>query len=404
VKIWEQLQGTNFVLLRFSFHLFQCFFFFMTSSKFSVFYEFHYFFHQFSLSTSDFGIFAKNIKTLEKRITIEQFLADNDTEYIVLDARTPAEYAQGHIVGALNLPLFTDEERVVVGTAYKKQSPEKALLKGLDFVGKKMSVYIKRAQKMSRSKKVTLYCWRGGKRSGSLAWLLDLAGFEVQVIEGGYKKYRNAALSFFENQPMNFVVIGGKTGSGKTKILHQLQLQGAQILDLEGLANHKGSSFGALGELPQPSSEHYEACIFEALRHLDFTEPIYIENESRMVGTCAVPLAIWDKYRSSKLISVEIPHQDRLENLVVDYAQYDAESLVAAFQRIEKKLGGMNFQKAVKAIEDKKFDVAADFALGFYDKTYTFGLENNKFSSTTKMVFDHANFDKIATEILNFKD
>ena len=338
---------------------------------------------------------------MEKRITIEHFLATKDDETIVIDVRTPAEFAQGHIVGALNLPLFTDEERVIVGTAYKKQSPEKALLVGLDFVGKKMSMYIKRAKKMSPNKLVTLYCWRGGKRSGSLAWLLDLAGFEVQVIEGGYKKYRNAVLAFFENQPLDFVVIGGKTGSGKTKILHQLQHQGAQILDLEGLANHKGSSFGALGELPQPSSEYYEACIFEVLRYMNLSKFIFIENESRMVGTCAVPLGIWDKYRSAKLISIEIPHHDRLENLVVDYAQYAPETLVAAFRRIEKKLGGLNFQKAVKAIEKKQFDVAADVALGFYDKTYTFGLENNKFSQTTKLVFNHADFSRIAAEILN---
>ncbi len=337
------------------------------------------------------------------RITIETFLAQHEADRIVLDVRTPAEYEQGHIVGALNLPLFTNEERVVVGTIYKKQSPEKALLKGLDFVGKKMPMYIKKAQKMSPSKKILVYCWRGGKRSGSLAWLLDMAGFDVQVIEGGYKKYRNAVLSFFDEKQFEFIVIGGKTGTGKTKILHQLTVQHAQVLDLEGLANHKGSSFGALGELPQPSSEHYEALIFETLRKFDVTKPIFIENESRMVGTCAVPLGVWEQYRKSTMISIEIPHQDRLHNLVFDYAKYDSDLLIAAFQRLEKKLGGLNFQKAVKAIENKKFEIAADLALGFYDKTYTFGLENNNFSNTIKLVFTHADFSIIAAEILKLR-
>ncbi|MBK8554971.1 MAG: tRNA 2-selenouridine(34) synthase MnmH [Lewinellaceae bacterium] len=216
-------------------------------------------------------------------------------ERVLLDVRSPGEYAQGHIPGAFSFPLFSDEERARVGTTYKQANPEAALLLGLDLVGPKMGHFVVEALKLSRNKKLAVHCWRGGQRSKSMAWLLRLAGCDVVTLNGGYKAFRHEALDQYHLHPYNLRVVGGRTGSGKTKVLQALRDMGEQIIDLEGLAHHKGSAFGAIGEQEQPSVEQFENDLFFALRALDPQKRIWIENESRSIGRVYIPTGFGTK-------------------------------------------------------------------------------------------------------------
>jgi tRNA 2-selenouridine synthase len=337
-----------------------------------------------------------NIKKIE---AAELF--DYQQDRVIIDVRTPAEFNQGHIIGAVNLPLFTNEERIVVGTIYKKQSPEQALLKGLDFVGRKMPAFIKKAQKLAPNRKIIVHCWRGGKRSASMAWLLDLAGFDVFTLVGGYKAYRSNILEHLM-LPLNLYVVGGKTGTGKTEILQHLRHNNEQIIDLEHLACHKGSAFGALGEVAQPSTEHFENLLFETIRKLDKDKRIWVENESRSIGTVFLPDSFWKQVKNGILYNVEIPQAERVKRSVEDYKKYPIPDLIHIFKKIEKKLGGQHAQAAIEALEKEDFEKAATIALVYYDKTYTFGLENNITPIIHKLTFEHADMEKIATTLIHY--
>lgn len=336
-----------------------------------------------------------------ERIAINQ-LFDYQKDWIVIDVRTPAEFEQGHIIGAYNIPLFSNDERAIVGTIYKKESPEKALLKGLDLVGKKLPFFVKKAQRIAPNRKVIVYCWRGGKRSGSFSWLLDLAGFDVKTIQGGYKAYRSFILQFFQ-QPLTLNIIGGKTGTGKTEILHHLKDLGEQVIDLEQLANHKGSAFGALGEKPQPSVEHFENILFHNLRQLDCQKEIWVENESRSVGKVFIPQGFWDNMKKGQLLNIEIPYKDRLDRSINDYQKYPKESLIDVFKTIEKKLGGQHSQAAIEALQKSNYQKAAEIALVYYDKSYQYSLEKNPAVQKSFLEFDHADSLEIAKTIIQFK-
>lgn len=323
-------------------------------------------------------------------------------ERIILDVRTPAEFENGHIPGALNLPLFSDEERTIVGTIYKQESPEKALLRGLDFVGTKMSGFVEDAKEMAPSKKVAVHCWRGGKRSSSMAWLLDLAGFDVEILEGGYKSYKQYIRDQIQVSNYNFLVLGGKTGSGKTQILQSLQLKGEQAVDLEKLAHHKGSAFGWLGETVQPTSEQFENDLFEQLLKLDSGKRIWLENESRSIGSVYLPDAFWQKMKSSPVINIEIPFAKRVQILVDEYARYPKTQLLESFYKIKKRLGGQNLKEAEKALAEGNFHKAVEIALLYYDKSYQFLLENNNAPEIHLLRLDEFDPDKNASSLINF--
>ena len=297
-------------------------------------------------------------------------------EWPLLDVRTPSEYRQGHIPGALNLPLFSDEERVEVGTLYKQVSPEKAFLRGLDFAGARMRWYVEEARRMAPEGKAILHCWRGGDRSGSLAWLLAFSGFEVLVLRGGYKAYRNLIFSQFAERSLPLLVLGGPTGSGKTLILKALRALGEQVIDLEQLARHKGSAFGALGELSQPTVEQFENDLHAYVGNLDDGRRIWVENESRAIGRVFQPEGFWKQLIHAPLIELERNFQDRVRYLVEEYACFPKEDLMEAFGRLRKRLGGQNVTAAIEAIELGEFAAAAEIALQYYDKSYRYATEN----------------------------
>ncbi len=301
-------------------------------------------------------------------VPIEKFLELSE-RYPVGDVRTPAEYAQGHFPGAVNIPLFSDDERALVGTLYKKQSPQKAFDEGLRITGPKMVSYVEQARSLARDNTILLYCWRGGMRSGSMGWLFETAGMKVYLLEGGYKAFRRYVRTSFE-KPANLIVIGGMTGSGKTDILHELKKGGEQVLDLEERAHHKGSAFGALGQPGQPSTEQFENTLFADWNRLDLQKRIWIEDESRSVGRVFVPEELFRQMRAAPLISVTLDMPYRLDRLVKDYGLFDRQELIASIRKIQKRLGGLNTKKCIEAIEQGNIREAATILLGYYDKSY----------------------------------
>jgi tRNA 2-selenouridine synthase len=238
-----------------------------------------------------------------------------DPDFVLLDVRSPGEYSRGHIPGAISFPLFSDEERAVVGTIYKQQGKDEAVLEGLRIVGPKMAGFVEEAARLSPNKKVMLQCWRGGMRSASVAWLLQQAGFETRLIKGGYKSYRNE-IHHYLNQAFPFIVITGPTGSKKTKILQALRDKGEQVIDLEALANHKGSAFGALGMAPQPSIEQFENLLHVELLAMDFSRRIWIEDESRKIGTVVVHEPFWKHIKSVPVLLVNLSIQERIQFII----------------------------------------------------------------------------------------
>ena len=293
----------------------------------------------------------------------------------VLDVRAPLEFTAGHIPGASSFPLFTDEERKQVGTAYKQVSRDKAILIGLDFFGPKMSGFVKLATKLAPKKEVLLHCWRGGMRSNGVAWLLDLAGFTVNLLEHGYKDYRRFALSQFEKK-YPLVVLGGMTGSGKTEILHQLQKTGESIIDLENLAHHKGSSFGVIGQLPQTSIEQFENELALVLYQRNTAERLWVEDEGISIGKVNIPKPFYDQMQAATLIKIEVPKAERIRKLAIEYCQTDKTLLNEAILRIKKRLGGLATKEALQAIETGDMEKMVELALVYYDKAYSFQLAN----------------------------
>lgn len=307
------------------------------------------------------------------------------SERTLIDVRTPAEYQQAHIPNAINIPLFSNEERVKVGTLYKKVSPDSAFLHGLDFVGPKMSSFIKKARKFSPNHKVIVHCWRGGKRSGSMGWLLRFAGMDVWTIEGGYKAYRTHVLGEFSTKKLNIAILGGKTGSGKTQILQALAAAGEQIIDLEALAHHKGSAFGALGEEAQPTSEQFENNFYEIFKKIDPTRRVWVEDESRMIGKVSIPQPFWEQMCAAPMYLIEMPTEVRLQILVEVYATYPKQSLIDSFTSITQKIGGQHLKTAIHSIENDDFRNAAAIALAYYDKAYQYSMDKKARKNVQKV-------------------
>lgn len=335
------------------------------------------------------------------RLEIENFLELAERGVPVADTRSPAEYTQGHLPGAINIPLFDNEERAEIGTIYKQEGKQAAVLRGLEIVGPRMRSFAEQAGSLSIKGEIAVHCWRGGMRSGAMAWLFDMAGIEqVYVLNGGYKKFRQSVLQSFE-QPFHKVLVSGKTGTGKTLILHKLEELGAQVIDLEKLAHHKGSAFGSIGEPPQPTNEHFENCLFMAMRRLDPEQLIWIEDESRHIGQIKLPDAFFNEIRKGKTYFIEVPLEDRIRRLVNDYARSGDDLLAEAIHRIERKLGGLQAKFALEALDDKKYEtVAAILLQHYYDKLYTNLIQRRPPSTVHHLRFSEADPLKIATHLL----
>lgn len=318
----------------------------------------------------------------------------------IIDVRSPKEFAQGHIPGAASLPLFDDAERAVVGTLYKQQGRDAAVLEGLRIVGPKLSAIVEQARALAPDGRIRVHCWRGGERSASVAWLLDKAGFgEVNSLKLGYKGFRNHVLGSF-GRPLELRVLGGYTGTGKTELLGHLRALGEQVIDLESLANHKGSSFGALGEEPQPSTEQFENLLWNEVKRIDHSRPVWIEDESVMIGRCKIPEPFFDRMRASVLFFADMPREERADRLVADYGSYPKAQLAEAIKRIEKRLGPQHCKAALLALEAGDLRTVALLTLVYYDKAYGRSTDERDPRLTTRIAAKADNLHGLATQLL----
>ncbi len=336
-----------------------------------------------------------------EKIHIEQFL-ELAKHYPVFDVRSPGEYNHAHIPGACSLPLFTDEERKVVGTTYKQQSREQAIKIGLDYFGPKMRKMVEEVESICSSREsqltthdsriILVHCWRGGMRSGAISWLLDLYGFKVYTLIGGYKKFRNYVLDTFK-LPFHLNILGGYTGSGKTELLKALKERGERVIDLEDIARHKGSAFGSIGMPKQPGQEMFENILAQSLHEVRDqrsgagTNPsdlmphpsgIWLEDESQRIGHVNIPGDFWQNMRQSPLYFLDIPFEERLKHIVQEYGQLDPEKVTDAIGRISQKLGNLNAKTAILLLKEGKITESFDILLNYYDKFYFKSLHNRE--------------------------
>ena len=409
-----------------------------------------------------------------QKLGINEFLA-LAAKHPVLDVRSPGEFKHAHIPGAYSLPLFTDEERKVVGTAYKQQSRQAAIKIGLDYFGGKMRRMVEEVEgilrksesrelspevrKSGRPKEntevksesredrkserlndveadkvetiinidslndknnqgprtsglpdfptpfptsglsdfrtllsetsaprtVLVHCWRGGIRSAGVAWLLDLYGFKVYTLVGGYKKFRHWVIERY-SQPNPYKILGGYTGSGKTYVLDALRKAGQPVIDLEGLAKHKGSAFGSIGMPEQPTQEMFENLLGLEIDRLtkanqsDLSkqEPIWLEDESQRIGLVNIPPVFWTRMRQSEVRFIDIPFEERLKHIVKEYGVLDKQRMMDAIQRIQKRLGPLETKTSLQLLQDGDLEGSFRILLKYYDKWYTKGLNNRE--------------------------
>jgi tRNA 2-selenouridine synthase len=309
----------------------------------------------------------------DKKTNISDFL-NLATGIPIIDVRSPSEFKSGHIPGAHNIPLFDDKERETVGISYKNEGRTRAILKGLQMTGPSMYLKLEKALTLVKENKLLVHCWRGGMRSEAMAWLFSLGDIETTILEGGYKSYRHHILERL-SEKRKYIVLGGLTGSGKTEILKYMKNTGLQVIDLEGLACHKGSAFGSLGQPGQPTSEHFANLLFNELEKTERSKEIWLEDESKSIGTVFMPDQFFNNLREAPVIALIMDVPTRMPRLLKEYSAYSKEDLISSINRIAKRLGGDNTQEAIKEVENSNFSGAIEITLNYYDKTYMFGLK-----------------------------
>jgi len=322
----------------------------------------------------------------------------------IIDVRSPGEYEKGHIPHAVNIPLFTNDERAHVGTVYKQQSKEEAIELGYKFVTPKLQWFIDESLKVAPNRDVIVHCWRGGMRSRSFAQHLSENGFnKVQVIKGGYKSYRHFVLNTFEKEYC-LKILGGYTGSGKTYILEELKNMGQQVVDLEGIANHKGSAFGGINQPQQPSVEQFENNLHEKWLKIDHSKPIWLEDESHNIGTDKIPMPLYLQMRNSNLYFLDIPKPERAHHLVGEYGKCNSKLLAESIHRIAKRLGYEKEKKAIEMLEQENLYDVALTTLHYYDKSYLKGMSARDKEKVYTIKTESTNHKKNAEIILDYLD
>ncbi|MDR6377779.1 tRNA 2-selenouridine(34) synthase MnmH [Paraburkholderia caledonica] len=294
----------------------------------------------------------------------------------IIDVRTPLEFAEDHIPGAMNAPVLSNEERVLVGTMYKQVSPFEATKVGAALVARNIALHLETTfADRPRNWRPLVYCWRGGKRSGSVTTLFNMIGWPARQLDGGYKTYRRATVEALTTLPSQFryVALVGPTGSGKTRLLAALHEAGAQTLDLEALAAHRGSLLGAWAGVAQPSQKGFDTLLVSALRSFDPARPVFVEAESRRIGAITLPLALLDTFHRGDCVEVAASREDRSAFLLHDYAQLfdDPESLKAQLERLiglhsRERVAG--WQKLVD--ENRRAELANELIELHYDPAY----------------------------------
>lgn len=307
-------------------------------------------------------------------------LSEFDT---VIDARSEDEFAEDHLPGAVNWPTLNNTERVQIGTLYKQVNPFEARKRGAAIAARNIAAHIER-DVMDKPKewKPLAYCWRGGQRSGSLSLILSQIGFRVSLIEGGYKAFRAALVQDIERIVPNlrFEVISGPTGSGKTRLLQALAAQGAQVMDLEALANHRSSVLGAIPGRPQPSQKRFDTLIWDTLRHFDGKQLVFIESESKKVGNVSVPAALVQAMRQSPCLNLQLSDTERVSLLLEDY-NYLVQDVAYFCERLSvlTALKGRVVVEGWQALarSGQFAPVVQDLLVNHYDPAYLQSMQRN---------------------------
>ncbi|MCF6332759.1 MAG: tRNA 2-selenouridine(34) synthase MnmH [Draconibacterium sp.] len=335
------------------------------------------------------------------KLGIKDFFAAN-YPLPLIDVRSPGEFEKGHIVGAVNIPLFSNDERAHVGTVYVQQSKEKAVELGYKYVTPKLNWFVEQSRKVAGQSAIAIHCWRGGMRSEAFAEHLYSNGFkEVYILEGGYKAYRNYMLSIFE-QSFDLRILGGYTGSGKTYILKELKALGEQVIDLEGVAHHKGSAFGAIGETMQPTQEQFENNLFSILRMCDRKAPIWIEDESHNIGRVNIPIIFFRQIREQTVYFIDISKEKRAEHLVREYSEFGNSLITDAINGIAKRLGGQNVKLAHDYLAQNNYFEVVMLTLHYYDKAYEKGVKSRNQEKVFTLSLPEMNHKDNAKSILKF--
>lgn len=322
-------------------------------------------------------------------------------EFPVVDTRSPAEFCLGHIPGAVNIPLFENSERKVIGTLYKQQGKKAAIKAGLAMTGPKMAGFIDQVESL-QSENILLHCWRGGMRSQSMAWLLELYGFQVWIMRGGYKAYRNAMLEYFLN-PLPLKVITGSTGSMKTVLLKKLREMGEQVVDLEALANHPGSSFGNQISSGQPSTEQFQNDLFADFFQMNPDRPIWLEDESFSIGKVHLVEGLYRQMQQSRHYLVFLPWEKRIAFLVKEYGKIPKNKLIQAIQGIAKKLGRNRTDQAIQSVEMDDLTQAVEIILSYYDRAYSKGIQKKQDFVLGPLLVNDENMEETAEKLINYR-
>jgi tRNA 2-selenouridine synthase len=329
-------------------------------------------------------------------IDIKEFLLLRN-QLPVVDVRSEAEYNGGHVRSAMNIPLLNNSERVAVGTDFKHKGQQEAIKTGFRLVGPRLVNMLEEAEQVG--KELLVYCWRGGMRSSNFCQFAEMARIKTHPLEGGYKSYRQLALAAFK-KPFQLIVIGGCTGSGKSEILRALAKRGEQIIDLEKLANHKGSAFGGLMMPPQPTTEQFQNDLFEEVLTLDQDKRVWIEDESLAVGKIFLPDALWTQMNSSPLVEIEVQKGIRINRLVEEYGSADKGEFLQAMTKITKKLGGQHFNAAKEKLLQGDMGSTIDILLAYYDKAYDNGLKEKKHRIKLSTSWNGRNVDNYARQLV----
>ena len=336
---------------------------------------------------------------INNRNSIDILDAYQITNSTWIDVRCPREFSKGHFTTALNIPLFNDDEYQEIGETYKQMGQETATEMGLKYASKSSAIIIKQISSLNLENMI-IYCARGGMRSKGFQLLLDNAGYSSSRVNKGYKAIRLHTLSSF-NVKREILIVAGSTGTGKTELLQQMKKDGHNVIDLENLANHRGSAFGDLGLSDQSTQQQFENDLSYDWLHTDKNKRVFIESESRRIGRVVIPDEMWKQMLNGIYLKIDMDIERRIKNLIKDYGHYSKNDLGARIHRISKKLGGQNTKMALNFLEKNDLGKLCELLLGsYYDKMYNMAYENRESKKTIIPVTNESN-EEIIKNILN---
>lgn len=333
-------------------------------------------------------------------VTLDEFLSLRN-ELPVVDVRSQGEFQEGHIRKALNIPLLNNEERIAVGTDYKQKGQQEAIKTGFRLVGPRLEEIINETEKLILNREMLVHCWRGGMRSNNFCQFVGMAGMRTQALKGGYKAYRQRAVESFK-QPFNFILLTGCTGSGKSEVLRSLKAQGEQVLDLEGLAKHKGSAFGGLLMPAQPTTEQFQNELFEEILLLDRNKRVWVEDESIAIGKIFLPSDFWKGMNKSPLVQMDVSKEVRVQRLVDEYGPADRDEFLTIMGKITTKLGGQHYNHAKERLSVGDMHTTIDILLTYYDKAYLKSIDKRKQQLKFSLPWDGKSVTDFSSKLIKY--